>query len=230
MAMKDINYLIHWDDVRKELLDRERINSRKDTTVELVKCAGICLKKAESLAAPKIVCIEKKVDSLRGGIIALEGGIRLHTGSVSSYLNGAQALCIFLATIGSGIEETATCLMSKGDGLEGYLMDRIGSFAVESLAQDFEEKLRESYSKEDKSVSMRFSAGYCDWAIEEQSALDKALDFSSAGIHLTKSYMMVPKKSISAIVGIGPKGLFPEKRSSPCSICDEKDCGYRRAP
>ena len=132
-------------------------------------------------------------------------------------------------TIGKVLEDKASLLMREGDHLGGYLLDRIGSLAVESLARSFEEYLRKNYEVKNMSVSMRISPGYCDWPIEEQFNLAKALDFSKAGVRLTRNCMMVPRKSITAIVGIGPKRLF-SKTKSQCEACDKKDCDYRRVP
>jgi cobalamin-dependent methionine synthase I len=117
--------------------------------------------------------------------------------------------------------------MACGDALRGYLLDRIGSIAVESLAQEAEDALTAEYAKKEKSVSMRFSPGYCDWAIEEQFKLSRILDFQKAGVKLTEKCMMVPKKSISAACAVGPKGLFSRKKSH-CSLCAQDECAYRR--
>ena len=125
------------------------------------------------------------------------------------------------------MEDEASRLMKENDQLSGYLLDRIGSFAVENLAENFENSLRKKYSSKMKSVSNRFSPGYCDWPTSAQLKLSKLVGFGRAGVKLTKSSMMVPKKSISSIVGIGPESLF-SKRKSQCSVCDLKDCNYRR--
>ena len=134
---------------------------------------------------------------------------------------------IFLVTIGEGIESAASSGIKGSEPLEGYLLDRIGSFAVESLAQAVEKKIRKDYSILRKSISSRYSPGYCDWPIEEQHMLAKILDFSKIGVSLNESCMMSPKKSISAIVAIADKGIFTESGST-CEICEKKDCSYRR--
>jgi len=218
---------VDWQWVERELLDREKIGLRKDNG-GIYDCAAACLKKAPLLSSPKICSSEKSIISAHTGIIEIDDGIKFHSRSLASYLKGADSLCIFLVTIGNALEDEASRLMSEGAALEGYLMDRIGSFAAESIAKNFEDKVRGDYTPRNKSVSMRFSPGYCDWVTEEQSELDRAIDFSRAGVRLTKSFMMVPKKSISAVVGIGAEGLFSPTRRSPCATCDQKDCDYRR--
>jgi hypothetical protein len=226
--MKDIKCAIDWDRVKNDIISREKIG-KTDKRSDILQCLDECLDEASSMSSPKYAYTEKKILRSVSGKIGLNGGLDLMTGSVSSSIVGADHVCIFLVTIGDALESRSSRLMAEGDHLKGYLLDRIGSFAVESLAHSFEEKFRGICHREKKSVSIRFSPGYCDWAIEEQYKLDKLLDFSKAGVILNKSCMMAPKKSISAIVGIGPEGLFSRKYSSPCHVCSKKDCDYRRS-
>lgn len=222
---------IDFDWVRDQLLKRERIPSVKKGGPKstLILSVDKCLEEAGSLILPKSASIEKDIVRLGGNSIGIEGGVSLSSKWSSSYIEGAALMHIFVVTLGLSLEERASRLMRDGEHLEGYLLDRIGSFAVESLAENFENKLRGYYGVKDLSVSMRFSPGYCDWRIEEQFKLAKILDFSKAGVRLTEGCMMVPKKSISAVVGIGPKSLF-SKKLSQCSICAKKgDCSYRRS-
>jgi len=213
--------MIDWSAVKKELLDKEGIGRIKDPHRKgiLLAFSGECLETAKKLARPKVVSSIKSTDILK----------KLSTGkTISSYIKSADKICVFLITIGGLLEKEASRLMKNGDHLRGYLLDRIGSFAVENAAEDFEQALRAKYAAKDNSVSNRFSPGYCQWPTNEQKKLDKILPFKKAGIRLTGSFMMVPKKSISGIIGIGPAKVF-SKRKSQCSICDKKDCSYRRA-
>lgn len=201
---------IDWGWVRQQLLDKEKVPPAA------INCADECLKKAESLVSPRMISVRKNM-----GRLGLPGS------ALGSHIKGAEAVRVFLVTIGGALEEQSRALMSKGDELRGYLFDCIGSIAVESMAEEAEKTLRREAAKKGLSVSMRFSPGYCGWPIEDQKKLDKLLDFSRAGVRLTENYMMVPLKSISAVVGIGPKGLFSGTKS-PCAACDKKDCNYRR--
>lgn len=226
--MKKSGMKIGWEWVRERLLEKEKIDGigRADSRKVILLAVDRCLKRAKALARPAMVSVKRKITNISDGSIAVDGPVLSVGKRLSSYFKGATHAHIFLVTLGKDIEEEASRLMAKGGYLNGYLMDRIGSFAVEDLAGKAEEKLRSLYASRDHSVSGRVSPGYCDWPIEEQRKLQKVLNFSAAGVRLTENCMMAPKKSISAIIGIGPKGLFPAK-SSRCAICDEKDCRYR---
>ena len=217
---------IDWFWVKSELLKKERI-AKSESESAILAHLDECLEKARGLAKPRIARATKRISAFSDSGIELEGGARIPSKAVSKYIRGAASIELCVLTIGDDIEKEATRLMESNDHLQGYLMDRIGSFAVESLAASFEEGLRNSGIEKGESVSARFSPGYCDWPIEEQFTLAKLIDFSAAGVQLAGSCMMVPKKSISAIVAIGPKGLF-STTGSPCKICNMKECDYRR--
>lgn len=221
--------VIDWAWVKDQIIKKERIPQRGDPRFkeDLIKVVDECLGVAKHLTEPRLVHARKKVIAGPTDVLKLDRSLSLAGRTLSLYINGAIHVCLFLATIGSELEETSTMLMESGEELHGYILDRIGSFAVESLARNFENGLRRIYRPRDMSVSMRLSPGYCDWPIEEQRGLEKALDFSKAGVRLTKNCMMTPKKSISGLVGVGPKGLFGNKEAQ-CVTCDNKECNYRR--
>ena len=220
---------IDWNWVRHHLLKKEHIkvyaNGKSDSSIRV--CVDECLEKASILAIPKMAFAEKRIINIKPDSIKVNRTVALSSRILASYMKGVSHIYFFLVTLGSGIEKMATKWMTEGEYLHGYILDRIGSFAVESLAESFEAELRSAYASKDLSVSMRFSPGYCDWPIEEQLKLNRLIDFSKAGVHLAESCMMVPKKSISAAVGIAPKGFFPKSKSQ-CAICNTTDCSYRR--
>jgi hypothetical protein len=222
-------FTVDWDWVRQEILKKERLADMAagQTKDAINKTLDQCLKKARTLIRPKVTTVRKKIAAITDGGVRLEGGTLFSGAKLASYLTGASDAYVFVATIGCGIEKTATERMAAGESLEGYLFDRIGSFAAESLAENIEMKLRKHCEAREESVSMRFSPGYCDWPVEEQRVMDKLIGFSKAGISLTEGCMMVPRKSISAVLGIGPIHVFP-RTGSPCMICNKRDCSYRR--
>lgn len=215
---------IDWDWVEKSLLEKERIRRSKTNTI--FDTALKSIERAKGLVLPKAMFVKKAVLSSGEGSTRLEGGTELYGKMLSSYMKRARDIYLFLATIGSHVEDEASALMKSGDTLAGYLIDRVGAFAVESLADELAVFLGEDSKLSGDSVSMPFSPGYCDWPVEEQAKLDRILNFAQIGVHLTESYMMSPKKSISGLIGIAPEGLFSKSRQK-CEVCTMKSCSYR---
>jgi hypothetical protein len=219
---------VDWAWVKNEMKLREKIPDNNSAVgMAISKSLDDSLAKARALLRPNYIYMTKRIVSAGEDVIELEDGKRFSAGRISGYIKGAGAIVIFLVTIGDGIESAASSLTKGKEPLEGYLLDRIGSFAVESLAESVEKKIRRDHARTGKSVSRRYSPGYCDWPIEEQHILAKILDFSKIGVSLNESCMMKPKKSISAIVAIADKGVFTGSGST-CGICEKKDCSYRR--
>lgn len=219
---------IDWDRVKNDLFRTERIPPVDDGSLKHVIHihAGRSLSEARMLVKPQWLCRTRRI-SPSGGAVAVDGGFKITGKRLSGYLSGADEAIFFLVTIGGGLEEAASRWMKEGEPLYGYLLDRIGSIAVDTLAEALEEAVRRELEKAGRSVSARFSPGYCDWPVEEQYTLDKIIGFSGIGVRLTEGCMMVPRKSVSGLVGVGPKGSF-SVGGSQCDICDIKECGYKR--
>jgi hypothetical protein len=220
---------IDWKWVKKELIEKERIGliaddrRKREVTGHLRRC----LADAKRLARPRTALKKYVSAGFSAGSVTLEGGVSFRGRRAAGYLKNATGLYLYCVTIGGRLESEASRRMKKGDALGGYLLDRAGSFAVESLASGAEKALRARYRLRGLSVSMRISPGYCDMPIEAQRALSRAVPFSAAGVKLNRSMMMVPRKSISGIIGVGPKGAFGGAVSQ-CRVCDRGNCTYRR--
>jgi hypothetical protein len=105
------------------------------------------------------------------------------------------------------------------------VLDAVGSEAVEEVTCLLEGRLRERAMAGDAKISLRYSPGYCDWDITQQKALFRAFDGNSLRVKLTEGCLMIPRKSVSGIIGIG---LDHSITLSPCLSCNKKDCPSRR--
>ena len=98
---------------------------------------------------------------------------------------------------------------------------------MEKLAGEIEAEIRREAAADGLVVSRRVSPGYCDWDISQQKRLFQLLDSNTAGVTLTENKLMMPRKSISGVIGIGLPGKDIEKYNS-CLTCTKKDCPGRR--
>jgi cobalamin-dependent methionine synthase I len=136
-------------------------------------------------------------------------------------------VAIFLVTIGKYLEETAFQLARDGLILQATVLDAIGSDAVEKVADFAQDRIKEVAKARGLVTSRRFSPGYCDWNIGQQRMLFYALTGNTVGIRLTGECLMIPQKSISGIIGIGPS-IDNVENYNPCKTCTKQDCPGRR--
>ena len=182
---------------------------------------------AHSLINPLFSYVIKDVEWARGSIALIEGSITFKSRIIAKLLKHCPQVAIFLVTIGKYLEETAWKLSRDGLILEATVLDAIGSDAVEKVADFAHDRIKEVAKTQGLVISRRFSPGYCDWNVGQQQMLFYALTGNTLGIRLTGECLMIPQKSISGIIGIGPSKADVEDYN-PCKTCRKKDCPGRR--
>lgn len=143
---------------------------------------------------------------------------------IEKQLQGSESIAVFACTAGEDITGKSKKLMENGDMIQAYIMDTIGSVAVESAMDFIQEKLAATEMAHHRKMTNRFSPGYCGWNISAQRALFSLLPKNFCGITLTDSFLMKPIKSVSGVIGLG---VDAKRLEYPCQACDKKDC-FRR--
>lgn len=164
-------------------------------------------------------CFEKVAVSVSGNAVDL-GFMRAESRSLAKNLDGCRSAYIFAATAGAGSQRflDRCSLLSP---LRGIVADCVGSAAIEAFC----DKINFSFENPDF-LRPRFSPGYGDLPLEYQNRIVEFLGTKkNIGMSLTDSLMMVPLKSVTAIIGIGDE---KNKCKGPgCMICCGKNCPYR---
>ncbi len=172
-----------------------------------LQCRGCCLK------VPITIC-DSVIDF---------GVFRADSVHLSRNLKDCSHAVLFAATLGMGTEQLKrkTAVRSPARAL---MLDAMGSAAIEVFCDNICAKIASEYAA--YRVRPRFSPGYGDFALETQKAMLEALDARRCiGVTLTEGMLMVPQKSVTAIVGLGLKGC--ERLNGDCSLCEQKDCEFR---
>jgi len=152
-------------------------------------------------------------------------GSRLAVGAiVGRQLRRSRALLVFVATIGDGLEREARRLMTEEDPLDGFILDALGSVAVEALADAVLADATREVEELGWQFTNRYSPGYCTWDTADQYNLFALLPHGPAGVRLSTSGLMQPLKSISGVVGVGPEVRYAEYS---CAFCGMEDCRQR---
>ena len=146
---------------------------------------------------------------------------------LSRTLKNSDEIVCFIATIGNAIEDEIIRLMDKKRIAEAYILDAMGSVVVESMVEQFHQRMEAKYTAEAKTVTLRFSPGYCDWPITEQKKLFTLFGSEFVDVELLDSCLMRPRKSISGVFGLMPNGN-PKVSYNPCCECKKTDCTARR--
>lgn len=143
---------------------------------------------------------------------------------IYSSLKDSETIAFLISSVGEEIEKWSKYFMDNNEMLKGYLIDKIASELVEQLADKTELLLEEELKQNELKATNRYSPGYCGWSVSDQQNLFSLLSTRFCGVSVNDNSMMIPIKSISAVIGIGKNA---EKKDYECSICEIDFC-YKR--
>ena len=185
------------------------------------------IENADTLFDPSYSYVVRDIDFIHDNYAFIESGVIFKSKVLACLLERCERIAIFALTIGKQLEEIVRQIANNGRVLQARVLDAIGSNAVEITADWLQEQIKREASREGMHISRRFSPGYCDWGINQQKMVFRAMEGDSAGIELTDGCLMVPRKSTSGIIGLGAAGKGIEEYN-PCIACRKQDCPSRR--
>lgn len=145
---------------------------------------------------------------------------------ISRQLRGSQRYAFFVATAGAEFEMLRKSTEETGDMVRAFIIDSIGSVIAEKTADKMEEALADLLRPSGWHHTNRFSPGYCGWHVSSQHDLFSLFpDGQPCGVTLTPSALMLPIKSVSGVIGLGPDVRHLDYS---CGLCDYKHCYKRR--
>ena len=191
----------------------------------LLKIAQTALDMGLPLIRPNSFRISLSVILFEHDEIILEGGIHINSNKVARLLSGTEAVEMVICSIGDQLEKRSAELFST-DAALALALDGLANAAVDRLMESICCDLEAEAQAEGLKTSMPVSPGSREWPLEiGQSILFGAIKPDPAVIRLNESFLMIPKKSSSFIVGIG-KDIT--KNGKTCDHCSAREtCRYK---
>lgn len=190
---------------------------------ELEKQIAACSAEVMDTARPRVIWRPMAVEGthLAGTGVTLEGE------DMASLLSGCGEAVLMAATLGPEVER----LLRRAeitDMARALILDAAASTAIENVCDCLEADLRQRYREQGLYLTDRFSPGYGDLPLGLQRAFCALLDTGRRiGLHLSESCILVPRKSVTAILGVSPRPK--PRRARGCQHCSLfRSCPYRR--
>ncbi|MDH6365714.1 hypothetical protein M2139_002743 [Enterococcus sp. PF1-24] len=149
--------------------------------------------------------------------------------SIYNHLKSAEQVVLLAATLGIEVErrirQYELTELSKSlilDACCTEYIEKICDFAECEIANEMPEAF----------MNRRFSPGYGDLPLATQPDFFAVLEADKKlGIHLSSSLLMIPRKSITAIIGLFADEAVarPRRKGNTCKDCSmQTTCNYRR--
>lgn len=166
--------------------------------------------------------------------------VKTEGASIEKHLEGCHTVVVMAATLGIGVDNLLR-KMQITDMAMAVMIDSGASVLIEQLCNEFEAQIRKrlfnaSDDEEEidtgkvqpKFMTSRFSPGYGDYPITEQTRITGYLDTSrQIGLNVTSDSLMIPRKSITALIGIADHPVTG--KLATCNECVLKEkCTLRK--
>ena len=158
--------------------------------------------------------------------LELEGGSTLHGQVLTEHLAAAEEIVVAIYTVGETLDERLT-LALQGSLPYALALDALGTAAVDELGRQVQAYFQNLALADGKKLSMCYSPGMLGWELADgQPQIFDLVDAGQIGVSVAETGRMSPRKSISAVFGLG--SALTDKPVSPCEFCAVQDhCQYR---
>ena len=188
-----------------------------------------CIEEAKKISKPlytyKIFDVEVMPDK---NIKILGTNLVLKGRDIYNHLKDAKKCAIMAATLGVSMDNTIRVL-GKTNMTKSLILDSCSTEAIEKVCDKAEEEIKAIAKDEGYITNFRYSPGYGDLAIDIQPDIISILNANkSIGLTTTESCILLPRKSVTAIIGFLDKGSqIVNKRG--CENCSSyHNCNFRR--
>jgi hypothetical protein len=191
----------------------------------LVKIADEAMQESFSLLQPKVVYQEFAIQGVQHERLNLHNGQMIESKLLVQHLAAASRIIVILATIGKALEEKVSRIRDS-NMVYGLALDGAGSAAVEALANAACQYFEKNAAGDGMQVSIPLSPGMVNWPVSEgQPQIFHMLGEEVTAVHLTPSYIMIPEKSLTMVMGIGTD---MKSYGRACDFCTMREtCRYQ---
>lgn len=152
--------------------------------------------------------------------VVLGNGTELISKDLARHLKGCGEVLLLAATLGIKADN-AIRRLAVGSVAEGAAAQAVAAALIEEYCDEVQSKAETGGLQQ----RPRFSPGYGDWDLKEQKKLFALLDCSKKiGLTLTDGMMMVPSKSVTAVIGLAEDAVCVWNK---CMTCKNINCPFR---
>lgn len=193
------------------------IDSLIEYSYSLIDCKGAYL-----------ILDKLQLDKEDNLVILGENALNFESKDIIELLEGQDKAALLAVTIGSSLEDKVKELFNQGEFTKATTLDAIASVAAEEVANELNTIIKEEAITYDlPHLTMRFSPGYGDLKLDIQPKILKLLNSNELGITTTTSNILLPEKSITAIIGLGRvANSYRARCNFHCASCKFDSCVY----
>lgn len=154
------------------------------------------------------------------------GDLEIRSRDLAKNLEGCCGVYIMAVTLGPGPDRLIR-RASVGQMSRAMVLQAAAAAMTETWCDQINERIRQEAERDGLCTRPRYSPGYGDLPLELQEDISRILNMpKEIGVSLTKTLLMTPSKSVTALIGVSDRP--GESRGRGCSSCKASAyCAYR---
>jgi hypothetical protein len=157
--------------------------------------------------------------------VTLRGGGDIKSKSLRRHFDGCRKVAVMCATLGSAVDYMLL-RYGRTDVRHQVVLHACAAAAIEAYCDEIEDKIRAEAKNDGFNTVSRFSPGYGDLSLEYQPLLLRLVQAEKRiGLTATESLVLVPSKSVTALIGFTP---FDVRCQGRCESCTMAHCQFTR--
>ncbi|MCL2674649.1 MAG: methionine synthase [Defluviitaleaceae bacterium] len=213
------------DNTKSEIL-RYLGHKNQQVPDELHTMIDECLAQMQGVIVPRQIHREFDITADSGGISLAGTEIVLRGRDIAKHLHECDKAVVIAATLGAEADRLIV-KWKHADLTRCLILDACATQLIEQYCDRIELEIREKAVASGFMATRRFSPGYGDFPLEIQPQILNLLHAETRiGLTCTDSLILLPRKSVTAIIGLG-KNL--SVAVGGCISCDMRAaCNYRK--
>lgn len=165
------------------------------------------------------------------------GEMTVKSRSLAEHLKGCKRAVLLAATLGTNADMLIRKYSVQDMG-KALIAQNICTDMIETYLDETGKEISRLKTLESLFPAPRYSPGYGDFDVACQKEILGFLGASRIGISLTEGFMLIPSKSVTAVIGFAEeqkKETLQKQHavkcgvSAGCALCDKKNCVFREA-
>ena len=196
-----------------------------------------CLQEIRDIASPKHQVRIFDLEFRQDGIHVQNTTLILQGHDIWKHLEHSKKCALMAVTLGIKVDQRIK-YYNLTNLTKAVILDACATAYVEAVCDNVESQVKALATQSNLHTTFRFSPGYGDLAIDIQNELLRILNASiTIGLTATPEHILLPLKSVTAIIGFETKSEIPRPTKSKtqkeainnekCKTClNYKNCMY----
>lgn len=190
------------------------------------KLLDACINEVRSLSKKSFLYEIFDIVRTEEGLYLKDTTLVLSGKDIGTHLSKAEKCAVMAVTLGLEVDKRIA-FYSKTDLTKGLIFDACAAAAVESLCDMVQGEIEAVAKSMGLETTARYSPGYGDFSIGIQREIAKVLKtYERIGLSVNESSLMIPRKSVTAFVGMQREKCSKEKHN--CKNCKNRYCMFRK--